>query len=103
MPEGRNEAVTAQSHSHDVGQPNWRRVAWLACALNGHANSYRAFSAVDDASEKELFPSVSGWVDIDVPHGSVALVEDGHLFGRVLSAEGVFSPMERIMVVGDDV
>jgi hypothetical protein len=58
---------------------------------------------VDDESDKELFPSVAGWFDAFVPHGSVVLLEDGHLFGRTVSGDGVFSPMERIMVVGDDV
>jgi hypothetical protein len=71
--------------------------------IHGHANDYRAFSPVDDDSDKELFPSVAGWFDADVPHGSVVLLEDGHLFGRTVSPDGVFSPMERIMVVGDDV
>ena len=46
---------------------------------------------------------VAGWFDADVPHGSVVLLQDGHLVGRTVSPDGVFSPMERIMVVGDDV
>lgn len=79
------------------------RQGWSIIKIHGHPNAYRAFSPVDDASDKELFPSVAGWFDIDVPHGSVVLLKDGHLFGRVVSAEGTFTTMERIMVVGDDV
>jgi hypothetical protein len=79
------------------------REGWSVVKIHGHANDYRALSPVDDDSDKELFPSVAGWFDADVPHGSVVLLEDGHLFGRTLSPDGVFSPMERIMVVGDDV
>jgi hypothetical protein len=78
------------------------REGWSVVKIHGHANAYRAFSPVDDASDKELFPSVAGWFDVDVPHGSVVLLGDGHLFGRVVSAEGTFTPMERIMVVGHD-
>ena len=77
------------------------REGWSVVKIHGHANAYRAFSPVDDASDKELFPSVTGWFDVDVPHGSVVLLEDGHLFGRVVSADAAFTPMERIMVVGD--
>lgn len=79
------------------------REGWSVVKIHGHANAYRAFSVVDDNSDKELFPSITGWFDADVPHGSIVLLEDGHLFGRTVSADGVFSPMERIMVVGDDV
>jgi hypothetical protein len=76
---------------------------WSVVKIHGHGNAYGAFSPVDDTSDKELFPSVAGWFDADVPHGSVILLQDGHAFGRVVSTDGVFTPMERIMVVGDDV
>ena len=76
---------------------------WSVVKIHGHGDAYRAFSPVDDGSDKELFPSVAGWFDADVPHGSVILLQDGHAFGRVVSTDGVFTPMERIMVVGDDV
>lgn len=78
------------------------REGWSVVKIHGHAKAYRAFSPVDDTSDKELFPSVSSWFDVDVPHGSVVLLKDGHLFGRIVSAEGTFTAMERIMVVGDD-
>lgn len=79
------------------------REGWSVVKVHGHANAYRAFSPIDDDSDRQLFPSVAGWFDADVPHGSVVLLQDGHLFGRTVSSDGVFSPMERIMVVGDDV
>lgn len=79
------------------------REGWSVVKIHGHANAYRAFSPVDDESDKELFPSVAGWFDTDVPHGSVVLLEDGHLLGRTVSPDGTFAPMERITVVGDDV
>lgn len=71
--------------------------------IHGHTNVYRAFSPVDDASDKELFQSISGWFDAELPHGSVILLPDGHIIGRVGDGEGRFTAMERIMVVGDDV
>ena len=71
--------------------------------IHGHANAYPTFSPVDDASDKELFPSVSGWFDVNVPHGSVILLQDGHLIGRVVDSDGRFTALDRIMVVGDDV
>lgn len=79
------------------------REGWSVVKVHGHSNAYRAFSPVDDESDKKLFPGVAGWFDVDVPHASVILLEDGHAFGRVVSGEGAFSPLERIMVVGEDV
>lgn len=76
------------------------REGWSVVKIHGHANAYRAFSPVDDTSDKEMFPSVGGWFDIDVPHGSVVLMQDGHLFGRIVSPDGAFTPLERITVVG---
>ena len=79
------------------------REGWSVIKMHGHANTYRAFSPVDDESDKELFPSVAGWFDVEVPHGSAVLLEDGHAFGRIVSTDGVFTPMERVMIVGDNV
>lgn len=69
--------------------------------IHGHW-SYDRFSAVDDASDRALFPSVYAWANDDAPHASAIVMEDGRVFGRVVSPEGVFIPFDCVNVAGDD-
>ncbi|MDQ8199371.1 ThiF family adenylyltransferase [Pelagicoccus enzymogenes] len=57
------------------------------------------FSPVDDASDGELFESLRSWTG-DLPFGSMVMLPDGKLFGRVSSANG-FRQLSRIAVTGD--
>ena len=68
--------------------------------IHGHG-AMRAFSMIDDASDRQLFSSLHGWL-ADTPLGSVIMMADGELIGRVCSADGYFTPMERITIVGDE-
>lgn len=68
--------------------------------IHGH-RGYDQFSAVDDAADRELFPSVYAWTDTG-PHGSAIMMDDGRIFGRVVDVEGRFSPMALVNIVGDD-
>ena len=69
--------------------------------IHGH-RGYDQFSWVDDISDRALFPSVAAWVDDDQPHGSAILMDDGRIFGRVVSEAGDFTPFEQVNVVADD-
>ncbi|WP_236952133.1 HesA/MoeB/ThiF family protein [Mesorhizobium loti] len=68
--------------------------------IHGHFG-YDQFSSVDDASDKELFPSIYSWTD-GGPHGSAILMDDGRIFGRVVDDAGHFEPFSHVNVVGDD-
>ncbi len=70
--------------------------------IHGHLN-YPRFSAVDDIADRALFPSVDGWVEQDVPHGSMIMLEDGRIFGRIVTPSGEFIDLDRIAVVGDEI
>src|SRR5262249_15125957 len=70
--------------------------------IHSHPGGYDRFSAFDDASDGELFPSVFGWVDSDLPHGSAVMLPGGHLFGRAALPDGAFAPFARVAVAGDD-
>jgi hypothetical protein len=65
--------------------------------------SYARFSETDDRADRELFPSVHGWVEADVPHASVVFLDDHRIFGRVVTPTGDFVPLDRVMVVGDEI
>ena len=68
--------------------------------IHGHGE-LRAFSGIDDTSDRALFSSLYGWLG-DEPLGSLVMMEDGEIIGRICKLDGSFEPMERIAVVGDD-
>ena len=70
--------------------------------VHSHPTGYAAFSLADDTGDATLLPMIRGWVEADVPHGSVVMLPDGQMFGRVLNASGGFDPIDCISVAGDD-
>ena len=79
---------------------------WAVVKVHGH-RGYSQFSHVDDASDRALFPSVYSWLDDGSAgslnaHASTILMDDGRLFGRVVTADAEFIPLECVNVVGDD-
>lgn len=71
--------------------------------VHSHPAYYRRFSDLDDKSDRELFASVAGFLDDELPHASVIMLPDGELFGRALGDEGkIVGPLESIMSVGHD-
>lgn len=76
---------------------------WAVLKIHSHPGDYGRFSLRDDASDKELFASVYGWVESDCMHGSLVMRPSGELFGRGVTSDGVFVPFERITVTGDDI
>ena len=68
--------------------------------IHGHGQP-SPFSAVDDHSDRALFPSVHAWTD-GGPHASAIMFRDGRMIGRLVDARGRFHPVESVTVVGDD-
>src|SRR5205814_7746412 len=65
--------------------------------------AFDQFSSVDDEADRALFPSIYAWLDSDSPHGSSILMDDGRMFGRVVTEEGNFHPLESVTIIGDDI
>ncbi|MGD9743030.1 MAG: ThiF family adenylyltransferase [Dongiaceae bacterium] len=70
--------------------------------IHSHPSGYPAFSEIDDAGDRRLLPMIRGWIEADIPHGSVIMLPDGQMFGRVLTRDGVLAPIAAINVVGHD-
>lgn len=68
--------------------------------IHGHAGFGR-FSQEDDASDRALFPSVHGWAK--GPHGSAIMLDGDRVFGRLVGADGAFTPLDRVASIGDDI
>lgn len=86
-------------------------VPWLAVAdklgfavvkIHGH-RGYDRFSQTDDESDRLLFPSLYAWAERSPVHASAILMDDGRLFGRVVTEAGQFQPLQAVNVVGDDI
>ena len=69
--------------------------------VHSHPNGYGAFSQTDDASDAQLLPMIRGWVEGDLVHGSVVMLPDGEMFGRVLIDDRM-RQIDCISVAGDD-
>jgi len=70
--------------------------------IHSHPGGYEDFSEFDDASDRDLFSSVHGWMDDERPHGSAVMLPDGRIFARSVTADGEFDPVSQIAVAGDD-
>ena len=70
--------------------------------VHSHPNGYPSFSHTDDESDQKLIPMVRGWVESDIPHGSVVMLPGGEMFGRLLQSGDAFEPIECVSVAGDD-
>jgi hypothetical protein len=75
---------------------------WALVKIHGH-RGFDKFSSVDDAADRQLFPSIYAWVEQDWPHGSCILMDDGRIFGRVVDEQGHFHSLQSVTVVGDDI
>ena len=71
--------------------------------IHSHPSDYRKFSDTDDISDKELFSSIYGWLDIDEPMASLIMMPNGELIGRSIFPNGLGNPLRSIRVVGDDI
>jgi molybdopterin/thiamine biosynthesis adenylyltransferase len=75
---------------------------WSVVKIHGHPSGFPDFSEVDDRADRDLFPSIAGWVEADVPHASAVMLYDGRMRGRLVDAGGGFRPLSHVMVVGDN-
>jgi hypothetical protein len=75
---------------------------WGIVKIHGHPEHYPFHSEVDDESDRNLFPSIYGWLDDNHPHVSALLLPSGRIVGRVVNVDGSFGNLETVKVVGDD-
>lgn len=70
--------------------------------VHSHPGGYPRFSQTDDRSDHAALGAASIWADDGEPHGSLAMLPDGRLFGRLREQNGAFIGLDRIAVVGHD-
>jgi ThiF family/Prokaryotic homologs of the JAB domain len=67
-----------------------------------HPNGYPRFSQTDDVGDTRLLPMLQGWVEGNLLHGSVVMLPDGQMFGRVVTKDRRLVQVAAINVIGDD-
>jgi len=69
--------------------------------FHSHPGGWNQFSKRDDLTDIELLNEWTTWYDTDTPHGSVIMLPNGEMFGRVLYSIDQFIPFQSIAVAGD--
>lgn len=69
--------------------------------IHSHPTGYDKFSELDDESDLNLIPSIYGWVEGDNPHGSMVMLPDKKIFGRIISYNKEIHDIQKISIVGD--
>src|SRR5579864_3398154 len=71
--------------------------------VHSHPAEYRRFSDLDHRSDRDLFASIAGFLNDELPHASLIMLPDGELFGRVVADGGkIVGSLASIMVLGHD-
>jgi len=72
--------------------------------IHGHGGDYRRFSPTDDRSDQLLFEAIGNFLEDNLPHASVVLMDDGELFGRTVNPDGQLgTPLRAVSVIGDSI
>ena len=96
----RPDRVTWPTHVLPPLLEKARRRGLAVLKIHGHGRE-SPFSAIDDRSDRALFPSVHAWTDCG-PHGSAIAYPDGRMIGRLVDGRGAFQPLSSVNLVGDD-
>lgn len=99
----RSDRITWPTYFVDdlIREAYGRRMAILK--IHGHPPDYTIFSKTDDISDHLLFSAVSSLLDDGLPHGSLLMMPNGEIFGRVLDDSGqAFEEIGSTIVVGED-
>jgi len=71
--------------------------------IHSHPNGFQNFSAMDDRSDHELFPSLYSRNE-EVPiHASAIMLPDGTIFCRSIHADGAHTPFTSVSIAGSEI
>ena len=71
--------------------------------IHSHPNNFPEFSERDNKTDEELFTSICHWFDDQRLNGSAIMLPDGRVRARVVNADGEFTEMDSVSVVGDSI
>lgn len=71
--------------------------------IHSHPTGLKDFSMLDDESDKEFFDSIYGWFDSNAIHGSLIMLPEGEIIGRIVTPDLNFKNIDRISLVSDTI
>lgn len=71
--------------------------------IHSHPTGYSQFSEIDDNSDNEMFNSAFSWIENIDFHVSAVMLPNGEIFGRAFKSDLTSQPLDKVMVVGDDI
>lgn len=71
--------------------------------IHSHPADWPRFSEQDDRADRDLFTSVTGWVESSAPHASAIMLSDGRILGRCIMPDLSVSPLALVAVAGADI
>src|SRR5690606_6454097 len=75
----------------------------LVLKVHSHPPNAERFSEDDDLSDLGVLGGVASLIGNDLPHYSAVMLPDGKMFGRAITSEGRFYPLDTIAVAGDNI
>lgn len=71
--------------------------------IHSHPTGMESFSQLDDKSDRDLFRSVPSWLNNESPNASALMLPDGAVIARMVTNSCEFIPVDRVMVVGEEI
>ncbi len=68
--------------------------------IHSHPGGYNQFSETDNRSDLDFFDSIYGWYDNENLHGSLVMLPNDIIFGRIVTPELQFESIDKISIVG---
>lgn len=69
--------------------------------IHSHPTGRSYFSRLDDQSDQILFPSIYALMNIELPHYSAVMYDDGSIIARAVMADNTFVDVDKIKIVGE--
>ena len=70
--------------------------------VHSHPGGYPRFSEQDNRADREIFNSVYGWFEDELPHASAIMMSDGRMIARVVTPDSSFVTIPLVNCVGDN-
>lgn len=71
--------------------------------LHSHPTGFEAFSDLDDQNDLKILPRLTHCIEGAQPHGSAIMLPTGAIKARVFGQGGEFTPIDKIIVAGEDI
>ena len=80
--------------------PSYSKKKLAIFKIHSHPGGHNKFSEIDNRSDIDFFDSIYGWYDDENLHGSLIMLPDNTIIGRVITPELKFEAIDKISIIG---